>query len=221
MADSNTPTPKPRTKPGPKPIKKHGMTVNPDTYLKTPIEIELLEEYGREITVRQKSFCELYVEGRMTGSECARQAGYALSASGDIASKLLNGRDFPHIPKYISTLREEKERIYGVTMMGQLERLYKLSKGAEDSKQFSAAINAEKIRSALGGLTVDRRENVNTIDQMTRDQITARLADLQAKYPQAFIVEGTFTEVENGRTRSKGVGKYAEITAVELPRNKD
>jgi hypothetical protein len=219
MADSNTPAPKPRTKPGPKPIKKHGMTVNPDTYLKTPIEIELLEEYGREITVRQKSFCELYVEGRMTGAECARQAGYAYGA--EIATRLLNGRDFPHIPKYISVLREEKERIYGVTMMGQLERLYKLSKGAEDSKQFSAAINAEKIRSALGGLTVDRRENVNTIDQMTRDQITARLADLQAKYPQAFIVEGTFTEVENGRTRGKRVGKYEEITAVELPRNED
>jgi hypothetical protein len=53
-------------------------------------------------------------------------------------------------------LREERERRYGVTMVGQLERLHKLSHAAEDAGSFSAAINAEKIRSALGGLTVDR-----------------------------------------------------------------
>ena len=61
--------------------------------------------------------------------------------------------------EYINELREERERRYGVTTIGQLERLYELSKGAEDAGHFSAAINAEKIRSALGGLTIDRRDN--------------------------------------------------------------
>jgi phage terminase small subunit len=189
--------------------------------LKSQAELELEEEFGREITVRQRKFCEEYVEGRMTASECARQAGYNVASAGDIASKLLNGRDFPHIPRYIAQLREEKERLYGVTLSGQLERLYKLSRAAEDGGQFSAAINAEKIRSALGGLTVDRRENINTIDQMTRDQITARLAELQQKYPQAFVIDAEYTEVPSGRTRSKGVGKYAEISAPEVSRDED
>lgn len=210
-----------RKKPGPAPRAKWEKTVDPEPLLKSQVELELEEEFGREITVRQRKFCEEYVEGRMTASECARQAGYNPASAGDIASKLLNGRDFPHIPRYIAQLREEKERLYGVTLSGQLERLYKLSRGAEEQGQFSAAINAEKIRSALGGLTVDRRENINTIDQMTRDQITARLAELQQKYPQAFIVDAEYTEVPNGRTRGKGVGKYAEISAPEVPRDTD
>jgi hypothetical protein len=58
-------------------------------------------------------------------------------------------------------------------MVGQLERLHKLSHAAEDAGSFSAAINAEKIRSALGGLTVDRREQVNTMDALSRDEIVA------------------------------------------------
>jgi hypothetical protein len=107
-----------------------------------------------------------------------------------------------------------------VTLTGQLERLYKLSRGAEESGQFSAAINAEKIRSALGGLTVDRRENINVIDQMTRDQITARLQELQHKYPQAFVVDAEYTEVTRG-TRGKSVGKNAEKPALQLSRDED
>jgi hypothetical protein len=75
-----------------------------------------------------------------------------------------------------------------------MKRLDELSRGAEESGQFSAAINAEKIRSALGGLTIDRRETVNKLDDMSRAEIVARLADLQKKYPTAFI-EGEYKDV--------------------------
>ena len=85
--------------------------------------------------------------------------------------------------------------MYGVTTIGQLQRLHQLSQGAEEAGQFSAAINAEKIRSALGGLTVDRRENINQIDQLSRDEIVARLSDLQKKYPQAFTIEGNYKDI--------------------------
>ena len=84
-----------------------------------------------------------------------------------------------------------------VTLIGQLERLHKLSLGAEEEGQFSAAINAEKIRSALGGLTIDRRETTHNIDQLSRDEIVSRLADLQRKYPQAFLVDGTYKDITN------------------------
>ena len=77
----------------------------------------------------------------------------------------------------------------------------------EEAGQFSAAINAEKIRSALGGLTIDRREQVNRLDDMSRADIVARLADLQKKYPNAF--EGEYKDVtarvellENGQEKS-------------------
>ena len=207
--------PKPKKKSGPAPTVKRGKTVDRKQFLMNSTERDLFDEFGRTLTIRQKKFAELYIDGTMSASECARQAGYAVDTAGSAAASLLGGKDFPHVPKYIAQLREERERIYGVTLTGQLERLYKLSRGAEEAKQFSAAINAEKIRSALGGLTVDRRESINTIDQMTRDQISARLLELQQKYPQAFIVDAEYEDVTNGGTRSKGVGKYAQISAPE------
>ena len=141
------------------------------------------EEFGRVITERQKTFAELYAEGLYTNAECARRAGFNDHMAATYASRLLNGTDFPHVVEYIRELREAKERRYGVTTLGQLERLYNLSRGAEEANQFSAAINAEKLRSALGGLTTDRRETLNRIENMSRDQIVTRLMELQEKYP--------------------------------------
>ena len=86
-----------------------------------------------------------------------------------------------------------------MTVMGQLKRLYDLSAGAEEAGQFSAAINAEKIRSALGGLTVDRRENIHQLDDLSREEITSRLNQLRREYSQAFI-EGEYIEVTDADT---------------------
>lgn len=144
-----------------------------------------------KLTARQKTFAQLVTEGLYSNAECARRAGFSSDTAGAYAAKLLNGHDFPHVVAHIAELREERERRYGVTLMGQLERLHKLSRGAEEANQYSAAIVAEKLRAALGGLTVDRRETINSIDHLSRDEITARLAALQLKYPQAFQIEHT------------------------------
>ena len=158
----------------------------------------------QELTNRQKTFARHIVEGIYSNAECARKAGYSPDQAKDYASRLLNGRDYPHVLVYIKELRDERERRYGVTTLGQLERLQKLSMGAEDAGHFSAAINAEKIRSALGGLTIDRRENINTMDQLSRDEIVARLARLQEQYPQAFVIDGTAKDVTPDEQRSRG-----------------
>ena len=143
-----------------------------------------------KMTSRQETFCKLITEGIYSNAECARRAGFAAATSHVYAAKMLNGEDFPHVLERIQEMREERERKYGVSTIGQLKRLHDLSRGAEEAGQYSSAINAEKIRSALGGLTIDRRENINTMDQMSRDEITARLAALQQQYPQAFQIEG-------------------------------
>jgi hypothetical protein len=186
------------------------------------LEKKIEEEHGRTLTNRQKTFARHIVEGIYSNAECARKAGYSTEVANVSASKLLNGRDYPHVLEYIQELREERERRYGVSTIGQLERLYKLSVGAEEAGQFSAAINAEKIRSALGGLTIDRRETINTIDQLSRDEITARLAILQKQYPQAFVIDGTAEDV----TDEQGTrGELLEHIEVEPPekmlRNED
>ena len=147
-------------------------------------KIQAIEQtHDRTLTDRQKTFAKYIVEGIYSNTECARKSGYSPNVAKKQASILLNGRDFPHVTEYVAELREEKERRYGVTLMGQLERLHELSKDAQENKQFSASINAEKIRSALGGLSTDRRssEVTHVIDQMSRDEIVARLNALQQK----------------------------------------
>ena len=164
-----------------------------------------------KVTTRQETFCKLMVEGIYSHAECARRAGFSDSTAREYAVKLLNGQDFPHVVERLQELREERERRYGVTTIGQLERFAKLSRGAEEAGQYSAAINAEKIRSALGGLTIDRRETINTLDQLSRDEITARLAALQQKYPHAFQVDGQMKDVTpNGSGSGSELLEYIE-----------
>ena len=180
---------------------------------KTDILAEDIEaETGRKLTNRHREFARYYVEGIYSNAECARKAGYAENSAGSIAGHLLAGKKFPHLVEYIQELREERERRYGVSVTGQLKRLHELSSGAEEAGQFSAAINAEKIRSALGGLTVDRREQIHQLDDLSREEITARLANLRKEYPQAFI-EGEYTEVKDASTGSELLEHLEEKSA--------
>ena len=98
--------------------------------------------------------------------------------------------------------------------------MHDLSSGAEEAGQFSAAINAEKIRSALGGLTVDRREQIHQLDDLSREEISARLAQLRQQYPQAFI-EGEYTEVKDADTGGELLEYVEEKPANELSHNAD
>ena len=175
-------------------------------------KIQAIEQtHDRTLTDRQKTFAKYIVEGIYSNTECARKSGYSPNVAKKQASILLNGRDFPHVTEYVAELREEKERRYGVTLMGQLERLHELSRDAQENKQFSASINAEKIRSALGGLSTDRRssEVTHVIDQMSRDEIVARLSALQQNYPQAFTIQ---EDVEDAQTRDEPL----ELTSPEI-----
>jgi len=154
-----------------------------------PVE-NTINKGGRPSTLtnRQREFARYYVEGKYSNAECARMAGYADASARIQAHKFLDGKSFPAVLELIKELREARERKYGVTVIGQLKRFEELSMAAEDAGQFSAAINAEKIRSSLGGLTIDRRESthVHQLDNMSREDIVARLASLRKNYPHAF-----------------------------------
>jgi hypothetical protein len=190
-----------QTGPSPRPTKWAAKKTKEAPNPKRDSQLEIEETTGRTLTQRQKRFAELYVEGTYSNKRAAVLAGYAESGASRHPYVLLDPKQSPHVCEYISELQEERERKYGVTLGGQLKRLHDLSRGAEQVGQFSAAINAEKLRSVLGGLTVDRRETINSIDQMTKDQILTRLSDLQKKYPQAFqTLEGEYEPIEEMKT---------------------
>jgi|TARA_R100001126_G_scaffold100767_1_gene79552 phage terminase small subunit len=186
-------------------------------YFKTRAErvSEKLEEsYGRKLTNRQKEFARHYVEGTYSNAECARLAGYSDKdgKARNRAYALLNEKEFPHLAEYIKDLREEREKKYGVTLMGQLKRFRELSIKAEEENQFSAAVNAEKIRSSLGGLTIDRREtnHYHAIENMSREEIEKRLSELRNNHPNAF--EGDYEVVNESATREPVLEKLEETS---------
>jgi FtsZ-interacting cell division protein YlmF len=167
---------------------------------RSPTQIQIEERTGRQLTQRQKKFAENFVAGVYTNKRAAILAGYAERSASMQATTMLDPKQYPQVTAYIAELQEEKDKLYGVTLMGQLKRLSDLSRGAETAGQYSAAINAEKLRSALGGLTIDRRETVNVIDQMTKNEILGRLAELQRKFPHAFsVIEGEFDPIIEGK----------------------
>ena len=172
------------------------------------------EEKSSFLTNRQKEFAKLIVDGVYSNAECARRAGYSQKVAVKYAHKLLNGKDFPLVPEHIAELRQERERKYGVTLIGQLKRLSDLSHNAEAEGQFSAAINAEKIRASLGGLTVDRRENqhVHSYDQLTREEIIAQLGKLRDEHPAAFI-EAEYEEILDANTGTESVAQIEDRSA--------
>jgi phage terminase small subunit len=155
------------------------------------------------LTQRQREFAKFYVDGRWSNAECARKAGYAEGSAAQHAAKLLDGKSFPEVPELIKELRQARERKYGVTLINQLKRFDELSRSAEEAGQFSAAINAEKIRSSLGGLTIDRRESthVHQLDNMSREDIAARLIAIRKQYPSAFP-EPEMKRVEDAKDRA-------------------
>jgi hypothetical protein len=183
---------------------------------------QIEESHGRKLTNRQKEFARHYVDGTRSNAACARLAGYAEGASRIQAHKLLDPTLFPHVAELISELREDRERRYGVTLLGQIKRLRELSEGAEGSEQFSAAINAEKTISSLGGLTVDRREtnHFHAIENMSREEIEGRLVELRKMHPSAFI-EAQFEVLDDTKAGDTPVEKAKGQDTPALAHNPD
>ena len=129
---------------------------------------------------------------------------------------------FPHVAEYITELREDREKRYGVTLMGQLKRLRDLSMNAEEAGQFSAAINAEKTRSALGGLTTDRREtnHYHAIENMDRQEIESRLEELRKSHPHAFV-DAEYEVLNESETRDTSLEQNKIKDTPELEHHTD
>tara|TARA_R110000824_G_scaffold14961_1_gene63288 strand:- start:719 stop:1300 length:582 start_codon:yes stop_codon:yes gene_type:complete len=183
---------------------------------------EIEETHGRKLTNRQREFSRHFVDGTHSNAECARLAGYATDCAKIQAHKLLDEKLFPHVAELISELRDDRERKYGVTLLGQLKRLSDLSMGAEEAGHYSAAINAEKTRSALGGLTTDRREtsHFHAIENMTREEIEGRLAELRKNHPSVFI-EADYEVVNGTKTRDIAVEQIERKDPPSLEHNAD
>ena len=133
------------------------------------------------LTDRQQIFVKIFSEneGRLTPTECARQAGYNEAQANVRASELLNGKRYPKVVEAIIKRRAEIEKTHEVKLNKHVQELARLREKSLSEKSQSAAVNAERLRGQAAGLYIDRKEiRTGSIDSMSREDVLKQLKEL-------------------------------------------
>ena len=133
------------------------------------------------LTDKQRVFVKIYSEneGRLTPTECARQAGYNEDSANVRASELLNGKRFPKVVEAIIARRAEIEKTHEVKLNKHVQELARLREKSLSEKSYSAAVNAERLRGQAAGLYIDRKEiRTGSIDSMSREEVLKALGEI-------------------------------------------
>jgi phage terminase small subunit len=171
-----------------------------------PSAIPLLD-YG--ITDMQEKFCQIYATQNVTQTEAAKIAGYSDPAP--MASKFLNGRDYPKVVDRIREIKAELAKKYEVTYDNHITELAKIRDIALQNGQTAAAVAAEKQRGMAAGLYISRSEIlVGRIDQMSKDEVLREIAKLTEEFP-ALASLGKIKEINPVHDREEDV----ELTALK------
>ena len=139
----------------------------------------------------QMKFAHLLVtnEGRMTGYECAKEAGYSEDRARVTASELQSPRVYPLVVKYIGEIREEYQKKYAVTFERHITELGKIRQEALKKGAWSAAVNAEVARGKAAGLYVEQKIiRTGKLDDLSAEELEKRMAEIIDQY--APILEG-------------------------------
>ena len=169
---------------------------------------------GEGLTSKQKLFVDIFTknEGRLTPTECARQAGYKTDRANVTSSELMNVKKYPRVSLAINKRRQELEKTHQVNLSKHVQELARIRDAAYTNESYSAAVNAEKMRGQAAGLYVERKEiRHGSIDDMSREEVLSKLKELG--------LDGKFRK-ENNKTvlsvekKSNGEGAK-DITEVQ------
>ena len=149
------------------------------TSKKSPAPIQFDKDNEYSLTEMQASFVWHYTEGACGMTEAARKAGYEFPAVS--ANKLLSGKHHPNVVRAIRVKQDELAEKYAITPQKTGTMLWKIMETAYESGQFNAAVSAIKELNQLGGLSINRSQNINinaNLEKMSKDQIKERLGQL-------------------------------------------
>ena len=153
------------------------------------------------LTPKQEKFAMIYATEEVTQTEAALRAGYAESNAHAIASRMLNGRDYPQVLNRIRDIKNALPHKYEVTFESHVRKLAELRDSAMQNGNYAAAVSAEKARGSAAGLYIDRKEILmGKIDQMDRSQVMAEIKRIQQEFPQlaqaTAPIEADYEELE-------------------------
>ena len=141
-----------------------------------------MEKSEKKLTPKQQAFVEIFVKenGRMTATDCAKQAGYSEKSAISQASVMRNPKYFPHVVKAIEDLQREYAEASKIDFVKHSRELARLRDQAVINGQIGPAVNAEYRRGQLAGFYVDRKEVVTaSLDNMSRQELEAKLKEIR------------------------------------------
>jgi len=178
---------------------------------------------GEGLTSRQKIFVQIFAEneGRLTPTECARQAGYKEDRANTTASELLNPKKYPKVVNALIRRRAEIDKTHEVKLQKHVQELARLREKALNEKSYSAAVNAERLRGQASGLYIDRKEiRTGTIDSMSREEVLKHLKELGLDGKFRKEKEGVVLDVqEETKSGSEGIKDITEVSAESSSRS--
>ena len=145
------------------------------------------------LTEMQMKFCEILVfgdvNGPVSGTEAAIQAGYARDSARIRASELQNINLYPKVVSYLTELRKEKLRKYSVNYENHVARLGSLGSKSEKKGNMMSAIRAEELRGKASGLYINQTEiRTGKLDDLPTEELRRRMKiiyDEEAKLREA------------------------------------
>ena len=158
----------------------------------------------KQLSEQQKKFAELlvYNEGRMTPTECAREAGYAEGSCHVAASRLRNPNVSPLVVKYIGEIRTEIQQKFEVTFERHITELGRIREEALKKGAFSAAANAEVARGKAAGLYIEQRISLTgKLEDMSVEDLEAKMKKIYDN--NKVIIEGEI--IKEDTTEYNGV----------------
>ena len=173
------------------------------------------------LTDKQRVFVKIYAEneGRLTPTECARQAGYKEERANITASELLNGKRFPKVVDAVLKRRAELEKTHEVKLQKHVQELARLREKSLVEKSFSAAVNAERLRGQAAGLYIDRKEiRTGSIDSMSRDEVLKSLKELGLDGKFRKEKEGVVLDIQEEKSDSEGLKDITPVQAEDSKR---
>ena len=172
----------------------------------------------KQLTEKQMKFAELlvYNEGRITGTEAARQAGYEPDRARTTAAELRNANKYPLVAKYIGELREEMQKKYEVTFENHIAELAKLREESRGKGAWSAAINAEVARGKAAGLYIDQKViKYGTLDSLTPIELELKMKQILDDH-KGLLVEADFEMVKEESKENIKPEEQEQSTSKEI-----
>jgi phage terminase small subunit len=142
----------------------------------------------KQLSQRQRRFCQLYVEGKSPPVAYA-EAGYAHDKSYANCYRLLTGND--GVKQEIANLQRIAMQKHEITVESLVRELEEARANAKKAGQPASEVSAVMAKAKLLGLVVDKREvSEKTVDKMDAGEITNLLRERLAGQPELLRLLG-------------------------------